>query len=228
MGGRDRRQHRGGGAGIRLITTPITLLGLVCTVIGLLAGCGSEPDTATPSTPQQIPLTAPPTDLRWVEFNGMRLPQAAEGPHEMSDVIAPGGFDRTPPGAGLAAVNAIVRLSVALDDQWPQVVRELLAPGQARDDFITNRIQLSTTSGVPAGQAPQVQGWKLTAFTPDKASVDIYTRLPDRSMTVNHTTVVWAPAFGDWRLLLPDAAAGASPVDAISATPTDMVALTGA
>lgn len=206
----------------------------MCTVIGLLAGCGSEPDTATPSTPQQIPLTAPPTDLRWVQFNGMRLPpQAAEGPpHEMSDVIAPpGGFDRTPPpGAGLAAVNAIVRLSVALDDQWPpQVVRELLAPGQARDDFITNRIQLSTTSGVPAGQAPQVQGWKLTAFTPpDKASVDIYTRLPDRSMTVNHTTVVWAPAFGDWRLLLPDAAAGASPVDAISATPTDMVALTGA
>lgn len=158
----------------------------------------------------------------------MRIPQAAEGPTEVTDAVAPEGFDRTPPGAGLAAVNAIVRLSVALDDQWPQVVRELIAPGQTRDDFITNRIQLSTTSGVPTGQAPQVQGWKLTAFTPDKTSVDIYTRLPDGSMTVNHTTVVWAPAFGDWRLLLPDAAAGASPVDAITATPTDMVALTGA
>ena len=35
------------------------------------------------------------TELRWVEFNGMRIPQAAEGPHEVSDVIAPGGFDRT-------------------------------------------------------------------------------------------------------------------------------------
>jgi hypothetical protein len=222
---RDRRQHRRSGLGLRLIT----LLSAICALVGLVAGCGSDPEDAAPSpSPTPIPLSAPPTELRWVEFNGMRIPQAKEGPHQLSDVVAPHGFDRTPPGAGLAAVNAIVRLSVALDNQWPSVVRELVAPGPTRDSYITNRIQLSTTSGVPAGQAPQVQGWTLTAFTPDKASVDIYTRMPDDSMTVNHTTVVWAPAFSDWRLLLPDASTGASPVDAVTATPADMVALTGA
>ena len=163
-------------------------------------------------------LTAAPTNVTWVGFNGMSIPAAAQGPHTKDDV-APHGFDRTPPGAALAAINATVRLSVATDSQWPAVTRTLIAPGQARDAFIRSRIQLSTTQPVPAGQAPAIQGWVVRSFTPDNAQVDVISRMPDGSLTDNHTTVVWT-AGGDWGLLLPDATSTARPVDPIAAIPT--------
>lgn len=183
-----------------------------------VAGCSSDgPPAPDASSSATVALNTPPTALRWDDFNGMSIPEAAQGPH-VDDAEAPHGFDRTPPGASLAAINATIRLSVALDDQWADITRTLIAPGTARDDFIRNRIQLSTTAPVPAGQAPTIQGWKVTAFSPDRAAVDIVTALPDRSLTLNHTTVVWTAA-DDWGLLLPDPTATTRPVDTITALP---------
>lgn len=189
----------------------------------LLAGCGGGEKPQTLSSSSAVPLNSAPTSLRWTDFQGMSIPAAAQGPHH-TDEVAPHGFDRTPPGAALAAINATIRLSVATDDQWPTVVRTLVAPGTARDAFITARIQLSTTAPVPAGQAPKVLGWKVVQFSPQRATVDIYSRLPDNSMTVNHSSVVWT-AFGDWGLLLPYDAAASSPVSAITSLPSDLVRL---
>lgn len=165
-----------------------------------------------------IPLNTAPTGVSWVGFDGMSIPQATQGPHT-PDEVAPHGFDRTPPGAALAAINATIRMSVATDEQWPTVTRTLIAPGTARDDFIRNRIQLSTTAPVPAGQAPTVQGWTVTAFTLDRADVDVVTAMPDRSLALNHTTVVWTAA-GDWGLLLPENTTTTHrPVEAITTLP---------
>lgn len=173
-----------------------------------------------------MPLNTAPVALTWTSFNGMKIPAAKQGPH-VPDDVAPHGFDRTPPGAALAAINATIRISVAFDNQWPEVVRTNVAPGTTRDGFITNRIQVSTTTGVPAGQAPRVIGWKVTSYTADRAGVDIFTQMPDQSLTVNHTTVVWT-AFGDWGLLLPAPTATTAPVAAITAVPGDAVQLKGA
>ncbi len=191
----------------------------------LLGGCGSDDPSTSPSSAASVPVNTAPTALRWTSFNGMSIPAAGQGPHTDDDV-APKGFDHTPPGAALAAINATIRISVAFDNQWPEVVRTNLAPGTARDAFITSRIQLSTTTPVPAGTAPRVIGWKVTDYTAQRASVDIFTQMPDQSLTVNHTTVVWT-AFGDWGLLLPEAGATSSPVAAIDALPGDAVQLKG-
>jgi hypothetical protein len=170
-------------------------------------------------------LDTPPTNLTWASFNGMSIPQADQGPRN-PDQVAPRGFEQSPAGAALAAINATIRMSVATDDQWPQIVRTLLAPGPARDAFIASRIQLSTTAAVPAGQAPQVLGWQVTGFTPQQAAVDVYTQLPDQSLAVNHTTVVWT-GFGDWGLLLPDTTATTPAVQTMSAVPPGAVRIKG-
>lgn|GEM_PF-6818220 len=156
----------------------------------------------------------------------MSIPAADQGPHSTTDPVIPHGFDRSPTGAALAAINATIRMSVATDQQWPQVVRTLIAPGPARDAFITNRIQLSTTDPVPAGQAPVVLGWSVTNYSDERANVDVYTRFPDQSMAVNHTTVVWT-GFNDWGLLLPDGTHDAA-VQSISSLPPAAVRIEGA
>lgn len=188
-----------------------------------LSGCGSDDAPAPSASSSTVPVNAAPSGLAWTSFNGMSIPTASQGPHVL-DAVAPHGFDRTPPGAALAAINATIRISVAFDDQWPTVVRTTIAPGQTRDAFISNRIQLSTTTPVPAGQAPKVLAWRVTDYTPTRAAVDIITVLPDQSMTVNHTTVVWT-ALGDWGLVLPDQNATTAPVASITAIPGDAVRL---
>lgn len=191
-----------------------------------VAGCGGDSageDTSAQPTP--VRLDAPPTNLTWTSFNGMSIPQADQGPRT-PDQFAPRGFEQSPAGAALASINATIRMSVATDEQWPQIVRTLLAPGPQRDTFIASRIQLSTTDPVPAGQAPQVVGWQVTGFTPQQAGVDVYTQLPDQSLAVNHTTVVWT-GFGDWGLLLPDAKASTPAVQTISTVPPGAVRIKG-
>lgn len=191
-----------------------------------VVGCGSDDTAPAGPSSSAVPVNAAPTGLAWTTFNGMSIPTASQGPHILDDV-APHGFDRTPPGAALAAINATIRLSVAFDDQWPAVVRTSIAPGGARDRFIADRIQLSTTTPVPAGQAPKVVAWKVTDYTPARAAVDIFTVYPDRSMAVNHVIEVWT-GLGDWGRVLPDATATTSAVSSITAIPGDAVQLKGA
>ncbi|CAM3318433.1 Lipoprotein [Williamsia muralis] len=214
------RGHRGGRA-------PLTVLvAALLAVVLAVAGCGGG-DSGKDTSPQPTPvrLDAPPTNLTWTSFNGMSIPQADQGPRT-PDQLAPRGFEQSPPGAALAAINATIRMSVATDTQWPQIVRTLLAPGPTRDAFIASRIQLSTTDPVPAGQAPRVLGWQVTEFTPQQTNVDVFTQLPDQSLTVNHTTVVWT-GFADWGLLLPEAATTTPAVQTISAVPAGAVRIKG-
>ena len=56
-----------------------------------------------------MPLNTAPVALTWTSFNGMKIPAAKQGPH-VPDDVAPHGFDRTPPGAALAAINATIRI----------------------------------------------------------------------------------------------------------------------
>jgi hypothetical protein len=204
----------------RSAVSAVLAVAVAVALVALLGACSSSGDDhpAPSASSQSVATTAAPTGVAWTEFNGMRIPAADQGPHTDDD-IAPHGFDRTPPGAALAAINATIRLSVATDNQWPQVTRLLIAPGAARDAFIRNRIQLSTTDSVPAGQAPTIQGWVVRSFTPTTAKVDVISQMPDGSLADNHTTVVWTAA-GDWGLLLPDAASTARPVEPIDAIPT--------
>ncbi|PZU02676.1 hypothetical protein [Williamsia sp. D3] len=196
-------------------------------VAGLI-GCGSSEDTpATNSSGSQVQVApaAPPTELRWVQFAGMTIPQAAEGPTSNPQALAPTGYAHNGPGAALAAISSTIRMSVADDDQWALIAGALAAPGPGRDAWSIERSQISITSDVPAGQAPTVLGYTVTEYTPERAVIAIITRQPDQSLTSTTTTVVWTPP-GDWRRLIPDPQTStANPVAVLDSVPPQMIPL---
>lgn len=193
---------------------------MVVLTIMALAACGTDDSHDDPAA--AVDLTAPPTNLVWDTYQGVHLPTAAEGPHQVSDDGVPYGFSQQPAGAALAAINATIRMSVAPDSEWAAVARTLIAPGAARDHWAVARAQISITEPVVAAKAPTVTGYRITRFQPDDTTVQVFTRQADRSLTQNTITAVWRE--GDWRIVLPGEDS-APVVSAISAVPTDTVSL---
>ncbi|MEV4125109.1 hypothetical protein [Nocardia sp. NPDC049707] len=179
-------------------------------------GCGGGDRDSGPNP------TAAPTHVRWQPFQGVALPTADQGPKRISDGAAT-GFEHSPIGAALAAIVHTVRLSVAADSQWADIVRQEVVPNKARDVWAVNRVQLSITGPAAPEYVPRVLGYKITGYTDATSAVDVYTAYSDNSKAVNHTTVEW---FGnDWRLRLPDPESTARPIEAVDELPTDIVIL---
>ncbi|MGV9678771.1 hypothetical protein ACWDSJ_26105 [Nocardia sp. NPDC003482] len=186
----------------------VSLLGLAA-----LVGCTSHTDT-TPAV-SNADVHAAPTNLRSDRFQGIVVPLADQGPHRQTDAAAT-GFDHSPVGAALAAIQATVRMSVATDNQWPTVGQQMLAPGPGRDAWAVARAQLSITEP-PSGPVVTILGYQVTSYTPDRAATAIYSLQPDSSLTCNTATVVWMAE--DWKLLLPD-----QPQVPVVANPTSLPA----
>ncbi|NEW43004.1 hypothetical protein GV794_07375 [Nocardia cyriacigeorgica] len=167
-------------------------------------------------------LSAAPSNVRWEPFQGVDLPRTDQGPKRESGGAAT-GFDRSPPGAAIAAITHTVRLSVATDSQWPTVVAAEVVPGPARDEWVVSRVQLSITGPAAPEYAPRLLGYKITGYTDERSTVDVYTEYSDSSKAVNHTVVEWFDE--DWRLRLPDPDSTERPVDAIDELPSDIVIL---
>ncbi|WP_232236230.1 hypothetical protein [Nocardia sp. BMG51109] len=201
--------------------TPLRIRRAAAGVLGVAvlaaAGCGgSDGDESRPDPAR------PPSGVRWQPYQGVPLPVTDQGPKNDSEGAAT-GFDHDPPGAAVAAITHSVRLSVATDGQWSTVVARELVPGPARDEWSVNRVQLSITGPAAEQYAPRVLGYRVTEYTQDRSSVDVYTEYSDGSRAVNHTTVEWFAE--DWRLRLPDPDAITRPVDAIDQLPADVVTL---
>lgn len=180
------------------------------------AGCGGGGDDGEPN------LAAAPSNVRWQAYQGVALPHSDQGPKKEADGAAT-GFEQSPPGAAVAALTHTVRLSIAPDNQWSKVVNQELVPGAARDEWAVNRVQLSITGPATAEYAPRLLGYKITGYTDQQSTVDVYTEYSDSSRAVNHTTVQWFN--DDWRLLLPDPNSTVRPIDSVDVIPTDIVAL---
>lgn len=195
------------------LTALIGLLG-----IASLTGCTTPGDHTTPSPSADI--YAAPTNLTTTVYQGISLPVAEQGPHTVTGAVA-AGFAHSPVGAALAAIHALVRISVAPDDQWATVGQQMLAPGAGRDDWAVARAQMSITTPV-TGAPPKILGYRITGYTPARADTAIYTQQPDTSLTCNTATAIWAD--DDWKLLLPE---GNHPalVTAPEALPTDTILL---
>ncbi|MEV5835375.1 hypothetical protein [Nocardia sp. NPDC052112] len=191
--------------------------------IAAVTGCGDDStDTSTLVQQPPVEVHGSPTRLGWTSFQGMQLPVADQGPKSVNGAVAR-GFDHTPVGAGLAAIHASVRISVATDIQWALVAQQMLAPGPGRDAWALARAQISITSAISTG-APTVLGYLISRYSTQAADIAIYTRQADASLTRNTVTVLWQS--GDWRLLLL-AQPTVPTVAAVDTTPADMVALPG-
>ncbi|WP_328397167.1 hypothetical protein [Nocardia sp. NBC_00416] len=179
-----------------------------------VVGCGGGDAAAPPD------LSAPPTNVRWVPFQGVSLPQTDQGPSSQTDGAAT-GFDHSPTGAGVAAVVHAVRLAIADDGQWSNIVAREVVPGAAKDEWAVNRVQLSISGPADPVYAPRLLGYRITEYGDQRAAVDVYTEYSDNSRAVNHTTVEWFAQ--DWRLRLPDPQSTTRPIDPVNELPSGTV-----
>ncbi|MFD4407564.1 hypothetical protein ACFWPH_32845 [Nocardia sp. NPDC058499] len=202
--------------------TPLRPFRIIVAVVlsaAALAACGS-PDPGPTTTPSSAEVRSP-TGLRWHTFQGVELPIADQGPDRIDGAVA-AGFDRNQAGAGLAAIHASVRMSVATDPQWPRVGQQMLAPGPGRDAWATARAQISITDPIADGP-PKILGYRITGYTDTAADVQVYAAYPDNSATCQTIRVLWHA--GNWRLHVPINPTTA-PVTAVTAPPIDLIPLT--
>ncbi|MCM6774419.1 hypothetical protein NDR87_14225 [Nocardia sp. CDC159] len=198
--------------------TPKTVrfVAICCLLVAVLSGCSAD---RPGSSAEAADTRAVPRNLKSVAFQGIKLPAAEEGPQRDDGIVA-GGYDHSPAGAALAAIQATVRFSVADDRQYPRVGQQMLAPGPGRDSWAVARAQISISG--PASDPPTILGYRIASYTPERCEVDIFARQPDSSQTRTSGVVVWTNE--DWKLRLPDPPQSATVV-AVTEMPTDTVTL---
>ncbi|MBF6216308.1 hypothetical protein IU487_35550 [Nocardia puris] len=196
---------------------------LMITAIGIsgalllvwLAGCDDPAPTTFPDSGADHP-----TGVRWIDYQGVAVPHADQGPGRVEGPAA-AGFEHSPPGAALAAIHATVRMSLAPDHDWVRVGQAMLAPGPGRDTWAAARAQLHLEVPIPAATAPQILGYQVARYHRDRAEIAVYVRHGDASLTRQLAVVVWLGE--DWRLLLPPEPDAV--VSAVATTPADTVRL---
>ncbi|MFC9999618.1 hypothetical protein [Nocardia sp. NPDC127526] len=198
----------------------------VAAALLIAAGCSCSRDdttsTGTTTTPAPDP-SRPPAAVRWESWQGVVLPiSATDGPAETSTDAA-SGYSHTPQGAGLAAIQHTVRISIAPDGRWPLVAYTVLVSNAGKDEFVLSRSQYSITGPADPQYVPTILGYKITSYGDDRSEITVYSRYPDDSLSANSAVVVWQ--YGDWRLELPDPAAKIAVVTAIPELPGDIVRL---
>ena len=186
--------------------------GAVCALL-VVTGCSSN-DGAGDDTPSStINTTAVPGDLTFRSVGGLRVPVSrADGPARPSP---PEGYSHTPQGAALAAANGQAALAVTPDAVWPEMVRTVTAPGPGRDEFAYARTLLSVSGSVPAEQASEFVGFRITDYRPDRAIVLLAMRTPQAGaaplLTAYPVQTVWSG--GDWKVVLPQQSDGIDAVE---------------
>lgn len=150
-----------------------------------------------PQEPQVDRNAAP--DARWQSVGGIQVPTAEQGPRETDPIRY--GYDASPQGAVLAAINGQAQLGVAGDDTWDEVSRMTLAPGEGRDHWAQARSLVSVQGAVAADQAPVFKGFKVTDFSDDAAVVVLAVDYPGAELAAY--PVQLERIADDWKLVLP-------------------------
>lgn len=191
-------------------------------MVAALSGCGGEePAGPSTSTPASADLTVVPAQLTWVLFNNTGVPVSSAGPTDHTgDAVS--GYTQSPQGAAMAAINGLVRMGVATDDQI-DAIAQMVAPGVGRDRWLVARKLQSVQDAPAAADVPVVLGYLITHYSLTDTSMQIVTRQPDRSLTSTQGRVVWRDH--DWKVALPDDVSAPSAVTALDAVPPAMVHL---
>lgn len=195
-------------------------------ILAVAYACSSddEPGAATEAA-AEVDLAAPPEQVTWSPYKGIALPVSAVSGPSGQESGAPTGYEQSPQGAALAAIQTTVRISVADDAVWPDLVRVAVAPGAGRDAFSVNRVQVSIQGDADPETKPAIRGYRVAEYAPDTAVVEVVTSYPDESIAQTAVDVIYRD--DDWKVVLPDPAESdrSAPTTALTALPDDMVAL---
>ncbi|WP_182348745.1 hypothetical protein [Tomitella gaofuii] len=199
------------------------LAAVLAAAAAMTAACGSSStDQAAPAPPPPADVSAPPAGLTWANYQGVQVPRGDAGPHRYSPDGVRVEFDHTPQGVALAAMTHSVRVGIAPDTSWPNVLTASVAPGPGRDEFAVNRVLVSITQPVAKGDAPVIVGYEITDYTAGNAVVWVYTREADDSLAATRVQEVWREA--DWRMVMPAPGESTAPtVKAVDTLPASVV-----
>lgn len=181
-------------------TKQLSLMGMCFAVVAtLLVACGGGDSDSDGSAPESAApdLQAAPADAKWESVAGIKTPvETADGPRQGGKV--PSGFEHTPQGAVVAAINAQVAMATADDDTWPEVSKVMLVDGPGRDQWAQGR-SLMTVSGTVKDPA-KFKGFRIADYKDELTTMVLAVEYPGVGLTAVPVQVTWQ---NDWKAVLP-------------------------
>lgn len=175
----------------------LTAAALALTLV--IAGCGSENESAAPVLHSAPDTTSAPDQTQWAPVAGILSPvESTDGPRETEPVLS--GYEHTPQGAVVAAINGQVAMATTDDATWPEVSQFLLAPGEGRDQWAQGRALMSIQAGAVVNNPASFEGFRITSYEEETAQVVLATEYPEVGLTAYPVQLVWQ---GDWKIVLP-------------------------
>ena len=204
----------------------IIVTGMVLGLVLAISGCGAEKrieESTTTSSAPAADLTSPPKGVEWRDVRGLWVPHSSQsGPKATTGAGGAHTYEHSPQGAALAAIGTSMRISVASDQAWPEIVSRSVASGLGRDEWMIARAQVSIT-GLDDNVKPAIEGYEIVDYSDQEAMIDVYSSYPDKSMTKTTMMVVWVDS--DWKYVLPTDAAIDNPVTEVKSLPSSAVKL---
>lgn len=168
-----------GGAGVATATASSTIPAMTPTV--------------TAAAQQQSAVSPAPGNVRWLQVGLGALPfSATSGPARVAAGV-PGGFAHTRPGAVMAAVQVMGRLS------WAAASRATMHTVATQMTTPAARAVAALTYGPPTDPSniPTVAGFQIVTYSPDQALVNVALSF---NATLRDVPCVMRWVDGDWRL----------------------------
>ncbi|QIS23640.1 hypothetical protein [Nocardia terpenica] len=213
------------------LRAPLLLAALAVLMAAAVTGCGrGHPDR--PAATAAVNPTAAPAAAQWQSYRGVFVPYTDAGPSRVSGA-APTGYQDTPQGAVVAAMQGQARLALAPNDAgaasptdaWALVAATVTAPGTGHDAYSTARVLGSITAEADPATTAQFAGFRIQDWSPGSVTVWLATRMPPTGqLQAQPTRLVWLG--GDWKIALsapppPDSAGR------VSTDPIDLANLNG-
>ncbi len=187
---------------------------IVVAAMTSISGCGSDDGESGVG----VDLSSGPSGVHWGTVGPVRVPVADQGPVETSGTAAAFGFERSPRGVGLAAMNIPLWVSFASDSEWPAVVSRSVVANAARDELVTSRVSYTVT-GFDRELVPVVEGYRIVRYSDDVSDVDVFTSYSDGSKASASYHLVWDS--GDWKVDL--SAENSGKIESVEQFPDEMV-----
>lgn len=196
--------------------TAVLVAGLTTGAVVALIHSRSPSSPARRATPSAS-ATLDPANVTWQDYGGAAVPQAPAGPHDTQGGRA-AGFDHSPAGATLAAINLTYRVGSAAGPSvfGPTITQQVVGPdrdqllGTIQAQYAKDGPQTPDQIAAVRAQSSTTWAYKVDAYTANAASVEVLLRSipPDKtptyvnlSLTVDWEGADWAlvaPAHGEW------------------------------
>ena len=170
------------------------------------------PAAPAAARPAARATTLQASDVTWQDYGGAAVPESPAGPHDTANGRAI-GFDHTPAGAALAAINLSYRASSSAGQAVFEATINTQVVGPDQPGFLSaTEAQYAKDGPQTADQAAAIRAqesgtwaYRVGAYTAGAASVDVLLRSvpPDKTPTYVDLSLTVDWRNGDWVLVAP-------------------------